>query len=83
MIQQQQQQQQHSNDPSSSTPPTLSSLRTNVTVMAVVDKWWAGELEAVDWRQKGNRAFAQQQLATARDAYDKSILSGTFVTASI
>jgi len=52
-------------------------LRTNVTVMGVVDKWWAGELEAVEWRQKGNRAFAQQQLATARNAYDKSILSGT------
>ena len=75
------QQQQHSNDPSLptlSSSTSLSSLRTNVTVMAVVDKWWAGELEAVDWRQKGNGAFVQQQLATARDAYDKSILSGTF-----
>lgn len=58
-------------------PPPPLHLRANVTVMSVVDKWWAGELEAVEWRQKGNRAFAQQQLATAREAYDKSILSGT------
>ena len=42
----------------------------------LVDKWWAAELEAVDWRQESNRAFNQEQLDVAKQHYDKTIQAG-------
>ena len=67
---------QQSQSQSGAADGSPSQLKTNVSVMAIVDKWWAAELEAVDWRQKGNRAFNQEQLDTARQHYDKAIQAG-------
>lgn len=52
------------------------ALRSNVTVQRLVEKWWAGELRAVDLRNDGNKAFAEQRYDEALDKYNQAVQSG-------
>ena len=54
------------------------SLRSNVAVQRLVEKWWANELRAVELRNEGNRAFAEQRYDEALDKYNQAVQSGIF-----
>lgn len=66
-----------------STAPARDSLRSNVAVQRLVEKWWANELRAVDLRNDGNRAFAEQRYDEALDKYNQAVQSGTFLPGSL
>ena len=52
-------------------------LKTNVMVVGIVEKWWKQELEAVEWRKKGDDAyFGSKNFDFALELYDKSIDAG-------
>ena len=52
------------------------SMSNSTIVMAIVDKWWKDELEAVQLRLAANEAFSHNNVDLAKYFYDKSIQSG-------
>lgn len=51
-------------------------LKTNVTVSTLVDKWWSNELRAIELRNSGNQAFADQHYELALEKYSQAVQSG-------
>lgn len=50
-------------------------LKTNVTVSTLVDKWWSNELMAIELRNAGNQAFADQHYELALEKYSQAVQS--------
>lgn len=53
--------------------------RCNVAVCKLADKWWPDELKAVELRNAGNAAFAEERYETALDKYRQAAQLGTLL----
>lgn len=51
---------------------SISSVKPNVLVATLVDRWWHQEVEGVKLRTEGNKYFQNQQLEKALGAYTKA-----------
>ena len=55
---------------------TGEGLKNNVTILNLVNKWWGGELKAVELKNEGNRKFLEGCYDEALDKYNAAVLLG-------
>jgi len=53
---------------------TGEGLKNNVTILNLVNKWWGGELKAVELKNEGNRKFLEGCYDEALDKYNAAVL---------